>query len=148
MVRSSINRPSIVMWSIGNEIPMRATKPGYKLAHELADEVRALDTSSRPVTSAVPGEADNDDPYFAALGVGGYNYSPQRYVSDHRRFPERIIVGTESFPTASFQMWDNFQNHSWVIGDFIWTAIDYIGDSQPSAPPPPHPNSRARAAAR
>jgi beta-galactosidase len=71
MVRSSINRPSIVMWSIGNEIPMRASKPGYQLAHELADEVRALDTSGRPVTSAVPGVADNDDPYFAALDVGG-----------------------------------------------------------------------------
>jgi beta-galactosidase len=71
MVRSSINRPSIVMWSIGNEIPMRASKPGYQLAHELADKVRALDTSGRPVTSAVPGVADNDDPYFAALDVGG-----------------------------------------------------------------------------
>ena len=71
MVRSSINRPSIVMWSIGNEIPMRASKPGYQLAHELADLVRALDTSGRPVTSAVPGVADNDDPYFAALDVGG-----------------------------------------------------------------------------
>ena len=129
MVRGSINRPSIVMWSIGNEIPMRTSTAGYKLAHELADAVRALDTSGRPVTSAVPGVSDKDDPYFAALDVGGYNYSPQRYVSDHKRDPTRIMVGTESFPTASFLMWDNFQNHSWVLGDFIWTAIDYIGES-------------------
>merc|ERR1719253_2148240 len=39
------------------------------------------------------------------------------------------MVGTESFPMRSFEMWDNVWNHSWVIGDFIWTAIDYIGES-------------------
>eukprot|EP01050_Picozoa_sp_SAG11_P006102 SAG11_NODE_460_length_9258_cov_3.010698_3_plen_118_part_00 len=55
------------------------------------------------------GVSDVDDPFFAALDVGGYNYSPRRYVSDHHRFPKRIMVGTESFPLSSFEMWDNFQ---------------------------------------
>lgn len=59
----------------------------------------------------------------------GYNYSPNRYLSDHARFPSRVIVGTESFPTQSFVMWDLAWRHAHVIGDFIWTAFDYIGES-------------------
>ena len=50
-------------------------------------------------------------------------------MPDHATFPARVMVGTESFPESSFQMYDQFTNHSWVIGDFIWTAIDYIGES-------------------
>ena len=102
MVLGSINRPSIVLWSIGNEIPMRATPDGYNLSRTLADAVRKLDTSDRAVTSAYPHVGDTADPFFAPLDVAGYNYSPNRYVSDHTRFPQRIITGTESFPTGTY----------------------------------------------
>eukprot|EP00038_Savillea_parva_P004811 m.142421 g.142421 ORF g.142421 m.142421 type:complete len:233 (+) comp11586_c1_seq2:1172-1870(+) len=129
MVKRDINHPSIVMWSIGNEIPMRDSSAGFDLAKRLADTVRSLDPSDRAVTSAVPMVKDKDDGFIAALDVGGYNYSPNRYVSDHERFPERIMVGTESFPMSSFEMWAAYTNYSWVMGDFIWTAIDYIGES-------------------
>lgn len=128
MVKRDINHPSVIIWSIGNEIPMRRSAAGYALAHTLANRTRLLDPT-RPVTSAVPGVADSDDPFFAALDVAGYNYSPNRYESDHTRFPDRVMVGTESFPKNSFQMWDQYTSHSWVLGDFIWTAIDYIGES-------------------
>lgn len=53
MVKRDINHPSVILWSIGNEIPMRTSQAGYKLAKELADFVRAIDPT-RPVTSAVP----------------------------------------------------------------------------------------------
>eukprot|EP00729_Bicosta_minor_P022233 gene22233-13917_t len=122
MVKRDINHPSVILWSIGNEIPMRTSQAGYKLAKELADFVRAIDPT-RPVTSAVP------MPFLEALDVGGYNYSPTRYLKDHIAYPKRIIVGTESFPDRSFEMWAQYTNNSWVIGDFIWTAIDYIGES-------------------
>lgn len=53
----------------------------------------------------------------------------QRYASDHERVPGRVIVATESFPAQSLLYWEGVWNYSWVIGDFIWTAIDYIGES-------------------
>ena len=59
--------------------------------------------------------------------VAGYNYSPERYVSDHQRIPSRVMVGTESYPKDSFQMFDQVWKNSWVIGDFTWTSVDYIG---------------------
>ena len=107
---------------------MRTSAAGYKLAKELADFVRAIDPT-RPVTSAVPMVNDDDEPFLEALDVGGYNYSPTRYLKDHIAYPKRIIVGTESFPDRSFEMWAQYTNNTWVIGDFIWTAIDYIGES-------------------
>jgi beta-galactosidase len=131
MVLRDRNHPSVVMWSIGNEIPMRKTAAGFNLSHVLSDYVRSLDSphSGRAVTSAYPGVGDEADKFFAPLEVAGYNYSPQRYESDHVRVPSRIIVGTESFPKDSFQMWDLAWQHDWVMGDFIWTMMDYIGES-------------------
>merc|ERR1712178_620151 len=110
---------------------MRESQQGFNLSKTLSDYVRKLDAGSgRAVTSAVPGVHDGDDDFFKYLDVGGYNYSPERYVSDHSRIPDRIMVGTESFPDQSFHMWDLVWNNSWVLGDFIWTAIDYIGETR------------------
>jgi beta-galactosidase len=61
--------------------------------------------------------------------VAGYNYGWDKYAADHARVPDRIIVGTESFPAQSFQNWDLIWNSSYLLGDFIWTAMDYIGES-------------------
>ena len=122
----------MLLWSIGNEIPDRAAASGQKYSRLLADRVRALDGpfGGRPVTATAPFVTDADDGYFAPLDLAGYNYSPQNYVSDHARKPARIMVGTESFPDQSFAMWRNgVDPHPWVIGDFIWTAIDYLGES-------------------
>jgi beta-galactosidase len=133
MVRRDRNHPSIIMWSIGNEIPMKETTEGIALAHNISDWIRMLDpVSGRAITSAIAGLNDKDDPYISALDIPGYNYEDNwstDYWTDHVRVPNRIMVGTESFPTASFQMWNQVWNLSFVIGDFIWTAIDYIGES-------------------
>eukprot|EP01052_Picozoa_sp_SAG31_P020141 SAG31_NODE_1501_length_8085_cov_3.043201_5_plen_1116_part_00 len=130
MVRRDINHPSIVMWSIGNEIYDRQSTKCVALAKALADTVRSIDNQSgRAITSAVPLVGDKDEPFFASLDVGGYNYANARMISDHSAYPERVMVSTESVPWGSFETWDTVWNHSWITGDFLWTAIDYIGES-------------------
>ena len=69
------------------------------------------------------------DPLFAAHDIGGYNYQLHRAPSDHERVPTRVIVQTESFPRDAFSNWKMTQSHSYIIGDFVWTALDYLGES-------------------
>jgi len=128
MVLRDRNHPSVVMWSIGNEVPERGKPEGAALAKEMADYVRTLDPT-RPVTAAVNSVTPDKDPYFAALDVCGYNYAVDKYVSDHKRFPERVIMGTESFPLEAFDYWTATIDNPWVIGDFVWTSFDYLGEA-------------------
>ena len=134
MVQRDSNHPSIVMWSIGNEIAERGRPEGVELAHRLADHIRELDPS-RPVTSAVcePWQKEWAWPatkdYFAALDVGGYNYQWAQYLPDHQQHPQRVMVGMESFPKDAFENWMSVLENDWVIGDFVWTALDYLGES-------------------
>jgi beta-galactosidase len=134
MVLRDRNHPSIIMWSIGNEIPERATAEGVATAKSLANYIKSLDTT-RAITSAVNDLKEDKDAYFAQLDVAGYNYaasgdsSKDVYATDHKRVPARIMVGTESFPLEAFDSWIKVVDHPYVIGDFVWTAYDYIGEA-------------------
>ncbi|MCJ7702334.1 MAG: DUF4982 domain-containing protein, partial [Anaerolineales bacterium] len=66
---------------------------------------------------------------YATLDVGGYNYQWAEYKPDHQRLPERIMMGTESFPLEAFENWMSVCEHPYVIGDFVWTSLDYLGES-------------------
>ena len=71
---------------------------------------------------------DTTAPYFAPLDVAGYNYKSVRYAHDAKKFPDRVIYGSESYPRATWQTWTDTLANPNVIGDFVWTAWDYLGE--------------------
>lgn len=122
------NHPSIIMWSIGNEIPYMGNKRVDDTAKIIANYVRSIE-STRPVTAAVNSVSEKMDDFFSALDVCGYNYARDNYEIDHKRKPERIMFATESYPLQAFNYWMSVIDHPWIIGDFVWTGFDYIGEA-------------------
>jgi len=131
MIERDRNHPSIIMWSIGNEIIERTKPSAVDTAKQLAALVHELDPT-RPVTSAMTTWNEGweiFDPLFAAHDIGGYNYQLHEAPSDHKRVPSRIIVQTESYPKDAFANWQLVNDNPYIIGDFVWTAMDYLGES-------------------
>jgi beta-galactosidase len=128
MVFRDRNHPSVILWSIGNEIPNKDSPLVAAIAHQLADYTRQLDPS-RGIISAVNGISDQTAPFMAALDVAGYNYERARYSADHDKYPDRVMLSTESYPLEAYDYWKEATAHTYVAGDFVWTAWDYIGES-------------------
>jgi beta-galactosidase len=135
MVLRDRNHPSVIIWSVGNEIQERADTSGLAIYQMLAEKVKSLDPT-RPVTMAICEFWENrgrpwEDtaPAFGQMDVHGYNYQWKKYETDHAKFPERIIIGTESVPKEAFENWQLVEKHPYVIGDFVWTGMDYLGES-------------------
>jgi beta-galactosidase len=128
MVLRDRNHPGIILWSIGNEIPNMDSPAVAQTAGMLADYVSQLDPT-RPVTAAVNAVSQKKDSFFAPLDVCGYNYALGSYDLDHQRLPERIIYGSESYPLDACECWLAVLDRPWVIGDFVWTAFDYLGEA-------------------
>ncbi len=137
MLRRDYNHPSIILWSIGNEVQERALPRGLEIARRMVAFVRAFDPE-RPVTNALCAFWDNPSwrdqwdrtaPAFALLDVGGYNYLWQEYERDHAKHPDRIMLGTESYPMQAYENWQAVVRLPYVIGDFVWTGMDHLGES-------------------
>ena len=100
-------------------------------ARRLKAAARSIDTS-RPVTEALCAW-DNDweiyDPHAEVLDIVGYNYMIHKHASDHQRDPQRIMWQTESYPRDAFSNWALVHDYPYIIGDIVWTGLDYLGES-------------------
>jgi beta-galactosidase len=160
MLQRDRNHPSIIMWSIGNEIPQQSSQRGVEIAKTLAGICHAGDPS-RPVTSAcdnVHSPHPTWPDFIAALDIAGYNYVDRwgkyrelYFSEDREKYPQRKFLGTEdvcvggvrgsyfgddpeTFAYASAmiraeQLWKFNAVHDYVIGYFMWTGIDYLGEA-------------------
>ena len=145
MVLAGRNSPSVIMWSIGNEIPDRSTPEGIEWSWKLANTVRTLDPT-RPVTAGLhgllgplvkpgtetarpgtAGVADNAAAVF--LDVAGYNYRLDEIETDQAAHPNRIVYGSETFAKDAYDYAKLAESKPYILGEFLWTAMDYLGEA-------------------
>jgi len=131
MVLRDRNHPSVISWSIGNEVIERKDIRVVYTARQMKKAIHELDTT-RPVTEALCAW-DRDweiyDPHAEVLDVAGYNYMIFKHASDHERDPKRVIWQTESYPRDAFRNWAIANDYPYVVGDIVWTGLDYLGES-------------------
>ena len=131
MVLRDRNHPSIISWSLGNEVIERKELRVVHTARLLKKAVLEID-DTRPITEALCAW-DRDweiyDPHFDVLDVAGYNYMIFKHASDHQRNPKRLMWQTESYPRDAFRNWATVNDHPYVVGDMVWTGLDYLGES-------------------
>lgn len=125
------NHPSIIMWSIGNEINIKSMDNYLRIAKELSGRVRELD-NTRAVTQAITGfffpDWETTAKNFELLDVCGYNYLLDKLGSDHEKYPKRVMFMSESYTKSAYDSWKAVEKYPYVIGDFIWTSWDYLGE--------------------
>ena len=131
MVKRDRNHPSVICWSIGNEVIERKEIRVITTARKLKAAIQEMD-DTRPVTEALCAW-DRDweiyDPHAEVLDVAGYNYMIFKHASDHKRDPKRVIWQTESYPRDAFRNWEIVNDFPYVVGDIVWTGLDYLGES-------------------
>ncbi len=135
MILRDRNHPSVIFWSIGNEIYERADSEGVEVGTKMVQLVKSIDPT-RLVTEGVCSFWDHKDVKwehsanaFAYLDLAGCNYQWNNYESDHKSYPSRVMIGTESLAYDAAENWDKVEKLPYVIGDFVWTAMDYMGET-------------------
>lgn len=167
LVRVNRNHPSIVLWSIGNEIPDQSSDIGLKYTRDIQNLIYSLDPT-RPCTQGLDqAESCLWSGVFQATEIPGYNYRVHMYDKGHAHSPKGFLLGSETASTVSSrgvykfpvtegrgrsfsdgQMsgydldaceWSNIPDDDWiwqdkapwVIGEFVWTGFDYLGEPTP-----------------
>ena len=138
-IRRDRNHPSVIAWSLGNEVPEQKANDGKSILEKIRKVAQKSD-SSRPFTSAcneVPGV--NATGFYEFLDIMGYNYQERMYAEDHAKYPDRVIYGSETaiypyhpgneFPLHTYGEWLEGQLSDYVAGEFLWTGFDYLGEA-------------------
>jgi beta-galactosidase len=142
MVVRDRNHPSVIMWSIGNEIMEAADTSGLRIATNLVNEIKKYDTT-RAITeahvdmgSALGGKStwESRAAHMSLLDVVGYNYGYLRYEPDHAKFPDRVVYGSETNPPLSYENWRLAEKMPNVLGSFTWSGMDYLGEAGTGIP--------------
>ncbi len=154
MVMRDRQHPSVISYSTGNEIIERdGTSDGFYWGKILVDTIKKYD-KTRPITHALCRFWEMPDPHApedyhnggkgvestphwegrvegmcAPLDMVGYNYLYEQYESDHERYPNRVIWGSETHALNIYHSWKQVMAHPYVIGDFTWTAYDNLGEA-------------------
>lgn len=142
MVLRDRNHPSIILWSIGNEVSESRNNDntGVDRARMFNDIVKSLDTSRPTIVACQQGFADK---FGNVTDVVGYNYLEPRMVADHKRHPERKMLVTEAFVYYSGlredivrdfvekNPWNFVKDNQFIAGSFVWAGVDYMGESSP-----------------
>ena len=145
LVRRDRNHPSIILWSIGNEVdyandpfsdpalgedyrPAKSAGQGFVEMRRAADCRREIFGSHAPRHGGA-GEHQMSDAVNLPelLDAVGYNYQEARYAADHKTFPKRIIYGSEN--GHQYDAWLAVKTNSYISGQFLWTGIDYLGEA-------------------
>ena len=150
MILRDRNHPSVIMWSIGNEIYEAPDSIGHQLAKKLADEVRRLDPTqacnrshglSASLIQKSHGQIMNQtlrtlmwmdtitflkrkDIFFQRDSA-----TANRFDSEHAKHPQKTFIVTEYLPSAALENWEKSEKFPYVMGSFKWTAMDYIGEA-------------------
>jgi len=175
LVRAHRNHPSIVMWSIGNEIPEQGMQGGTDMARRLQDICHRFDPT-RPVTQGMDrAESALKTGFAQVMDVPGFNYRVHKYKKNIGQLPQGFLLGSETASTVSsrgvyqfpvvaeaaddaksnlhrlhyngqcsgydvqYCSWSNLpdddwrwqDDYPWVIGEFVWTGYDYLGEPSP-----------------
>jgi len=168
MVRKDYNHPSVILYSVGNEIPEIGTNHGTKVCHDIVEKIKSLDSNRYTLASingvfaagdkmdqiVQDGKIEGNVNDFMSImdahldkivvhsaitrrlenactstDIAGYNYMTARYETDGINYPNRVIVGSETYPPEIARNWTLVKKLNHVIGDFTWTGWDYIGEA-------------------
>jgi beta-galactosidase len=132
------NHPSVIIWSLGNEI--NDTTDGAR-GKQMIDLVHSLDTS-RPTTQDAGPFATLDDPEYQYVDVADFHYDnpargsgvPASAASLHAAFPDKAVTKSESWALTMYDDWQLTQANDWFVGSWVWTGMDYLGESGVGAP--------------
>ena len=142
MVLRDRNHPSVIVWSIGNEVSeaWKTDDEGVNRAHELNDIVKKLDPTRPTMVACQQGFADK---FGEVTDLVGYNYLENRMIADHKRHPNRKMFVAEAFVYYSglreavvrdfveYNPWNYVRDNDFIAGSFVWAGVDYLGESSP-----------------
>lgn len=139
-IRRDRNHPSVIAWSIGNEVREQYNRDkALEIVPMLLESSRRHD-DTRPFTMGCNEIVNfNNFGVLELLDLVGYNYQEAFYKADHEKYPNRVIYGSETvmypyhdhkaWQMRSYQQWLDGQLEDYVAGEFLWTGFDYLGEA-------------------